>query len=300
MNLEQLSSALQHQNPKTRRAAASVIGLVEETRLLKELRAQYEQEPDENAQKMMMWAGKRVYSANQRGYNTIDEIFHYFGIDRELAGRQTEEEERILREMNEQLKNEMMKHEQGSNQAGTPTAGTLGVGKREGQAPTRTPAPRPTQTDVSVWLHKLQTDPAADIRKGCAMELANSNNITALPVMVANYFTEPEEEVKRAIEHYGKILYWGSVYWQMEQDGTLATLMDDRLNEMMAATSFVGNTAEVPVAKKTGPFARTSPLAQTSMLAGTGSLEGEEDLGDMLRRIEENKQKKSGGRRKRR
>lgn len=322
MDIQQLSSALTHQNPKTRRAAASVIGIVEETRLLQELRHQYEQEPDENAQKMMMWAGKRVFNANQRGYNTIDEVFHFFGIDRELANRQTQEEERILRQMNEQLKNELLQRENSARNkqvglsagasmlGGAVMPGAVGSGAdvassnlgpvREQISRERIPAPRPSNADVTIWIRRLQGDPDPEVRKGCAREIASQNNITALPFLVANYFTEPEQHVKAAIEQYSKILYWNSVYWNMSQDGTLEEEMDIRLTAMMAATSFV----DAPKQKlpQTGPFAKTGPLAQTGMLKGTGSLAGEEDLGEMLRRVEEKKKaaaaKKSSRKRK--
>ncbi len=171
---------------------------------------------------------------------------------------------------------------------------------REQLSKERTPAPRPSTTDVSIWIRRLQGDPDPEVRKSCAGEIAAHNNITALPFLVSNYFTEPEDRVKAAIEHHSKILYWNAVYWQMSQDGSLEQEMDVRLTAMMAATSFVEGQPKQPL-PQTGPFAKTGPLQQTSTLAGTGSLTGEEDLGELLRRVEEKKKAsatKKGGRKR--
>ncbi|PJF43930.1 MAG: hypothetical protein CUN55_06625, partial [Phototrophicales bacterium] len=272
MNPQQLLDALHYPTPETRRISACIIGVVEETSLLIALHEKYTQETDAPTQKIMLWAGKRLIAAEKRGYKTLDEIFRHFGIDRELEHRQTEEEIRLLEQMNAELENELIGKESKAKQKqllltagvlllqaqqsggivaipGAPISGaeiaSSNLGPvRQQISRERTPPLRPSNTDISVWVKRLQNDTDSQMRIASVRELALQNNIKALPILATQYLKESNATVKEEIERAAKILYWSAIYWQMSQDGSLEKEINERLTIMMAETSFVDSTSE--------------------------------------------------------
>ena len=260
MNLNQLKNGLQHPKPAIQLKALQLVGFVEETRLMNDVKHCYAQAPHPAIKEMAAWAGKRLHAALQRNYNTIDEIFQYFGLNREIENYASEQEERLIQEMQNQTELTLMKrkHDAANKKLGFATGAALGgaiiggaamgsamftggmaagadmassnIGTvRKGMSIKRTPPPRPSDTDITMWIKLLQEAHSADKRKSAANELANMNNAQALPLMAAAYHDEKNPDVKATIEQYGKVLYWKQMYWQMSQDGSLEAEFQYRL-----------------------------------------------------------------------
>jgi hypothetical protein len=80
----------------------------------------------------------------------------------------------------------------------------------------------PTSADVSVWVRRLREVASASAREQAAIELAQLNNPAALPHLAAAFLGDTSPKVREAAERHGKLLYWNAIYWDMEQDGSMA------------------------------------------------------------------------------
>src|SRR5690606_6864305 len=101
--LEVLLKGLDHADAAVRLDVARVLGMLDETRALEPLRRRYEIEPDANVRAVIAWAGRRVYEAQQPGYYTLNALYRYFNVDRELARVQDAAEQALLRQLEQGL-----------------------------------------------------------------------------------------------------------------------------------------------------------------------------------------------------
>lgn len=254
MKLEALLQGVNAPNPETRLNVVRVLGMVEETRALGVLGERYKVETDATVKQAIQWAGKKIHQASQSGYSTINEIFRFFGIDREIANLVDPREEELMRRMQTSMDNAMIKSQQDTASRRMTTAAALGVGaaliagpltggmlmgsamsgaasdiassnmggpRREELSNKRTPPPIPADVNITIWVKRLLEDPNRENRKNAAIELANFNNPLALPHLATALLNDMDPVVREAAERYGKVLYWKMIYWEMEQDGTL-------------------------------------------------------------------------------
>lgn len=302
MNLNMLLQGLKDENPTRRLAIIRIIGVVEETRLLKPVRDQYLTETVPQVKSAIEWAGKRLYTAHQSGFDTLNALFEHFNLNREIANMASEAEAQLLKEMEQNLQVELMRRKQQSGQrnmglsaaaaiGGTmiagPLAGAAAAGSvfaasssdilssnlgpvRDQISTKRTPAPRPSDLDIKIWLKRLREDESPDSRKSAAIELGNLNNPTALPYLAMAAIADPVPEVRDIAERFCKILYWSQLYWQMTQDGSIEQEIARRAAERGI------NPAEV----KSTPPPQPQPQAK------------QEDIATILQKAQEAREKR--------
>lgn len=320
MKLSVLLGGLNNPNPAVRLDVVRVLGMLDETRALEPLRERYHTETDEEVRQAITWAGKRLFQAHQANYSTVDELFRYFNIDKEIENIPDEEEAKLMEQMDYALQKDLASiREKGARgkvglAIGVAIVGGVGagVGALMGPGPetissgmggrpqigtTRTPTTMPTDADISIWLRRLNESPDADLREQAIIQLAELNNPRALPHLAAKFINDPEPRIRKAAQRFGKILYWRAVYWNMEQDGSLDT-------EMQRRAAIIGK--KLKAEKKNAPTAPAPGLpsgpTQTGQPAGTPE-EEDVDVGEILLRAKaarERRKSKSKSRGRRR
>ncbi|GIK66518.1 MAG: hypothetical protein BroJett018_43120 [Chloroflexota bacterium] len=295
MKLEVLLQGVNAPNPETRLNVVRVLGMVEETRALSVLGERFKVETDATVKQAIQWAGKKIHQASQSGYSTINEIFRFFGIDREIANLVDPREEELMRRMQASMDNALIKSQQDAASRRMTTAAALGVGatliagpltggmlmgtamsgsasdiassnmggpRREELSSKRTPPPIPSDVNITIWVRRLLEDPNRENRKNAAIELANFNNPLALPHLATALLNDMDPMVREAAERYGKVLYWKMIYWEMEQDGTLE--QEFKVRAKAAGKDF----AEQAKLSETGPLSPSKseppPMPQAS------------------------------------
>jgi hypothetical protein len=252
MKLENLLQGLNAPPPEIRLNVVQVLGMVDETRATPQLRERFAVETDPEVKNAIQWAGRKIHQAAQAGYSTINEIFRFFFIDREIENLVDPREAELVRRITTNMENDLLKSQLDSANRKVGTAAAIGIGGtllagplvggamftgamsvgselassnvgalREQLSTQRTPAPRPSDVNIGVWVKRLREDPNPENRKSVAIELANFNNPAALPFLAAAYINDPEAAVRDTAHTYGKILYWKAIYWEMELDGSL-------------------------------------------------------------------------------
>ncbi len=269
MILENLLANLNNPQPQVRLEVARVLGMVDETRALKAVGQRYKVEADPAVREALAWAGQRLYGARQAGYSTIDEIFRYFGVDNELENTESETEAELLKKLQANLDRDLLRMQASAGRKKVGMAAAAGLagammggmsmgmgmmgsalkpgaevassnlGERPQLTRQRTPATIPSQADISLWARRLQEDPDPGTRVTAAVELASLKNPAALPHLATAFVSDPSAKVREAAQRAGKFLYWSTVYWHMEQDGSLAQEMQRRAQAM-------GKTLQTP------------------------------------------------------
>jgi len=264
MKLEILISGLKNPQPAVRLDVVRVLGMLDEVLALEALRAHYQVETDPAVKQAVAWAGKRLYEAQQAGYSTLNEIFRHFNIDKEIENTPDEKEAELMKKMQQNFDADMarMKTNATTKQVGlaavaglgtslvagsTAGLGAFGAGLVSGPSSSldprpqlglqRTPATAPSQADITIWARRLRESAVPGQREQAAIELAQLNNPAALPHLAAAFVNDSAPQVRQAAQRFGKVLYWSMVYWEMEQDGSLAQEMSKRLAEFRAKTA---------------------------------------------------------------
>lgn len=306
MNHETLIKNLGHPGANVRLGVARVIGMVEETEALDALRTQFAAEQDLDVRNALQWAGRRVKAAAERGYTTLDALLTHYGVYKELRELGDPDEAAKMRTIQNQMENDMLRgsieeqerQQRWSNNAsmgaiglsllaggggtlflgggmGTPAPnvdfGPSGPSRTEIGAK-RTPATKPSAADISRPLKKLREAPDALERRRAIVQIGELNNTAALPYLAQTAAQDPDEDVRKMAERWGKLIYWGAIYWQMEQDGSLETLMRKKGKELREKHGLTPDQT-LPV--------QEAPLKQ------------QEDLQDILRRAEEARRRRS-------
>lgn len=310
MRLEILLGGLDHPQPAVRLDVVRVLGMLDETRALDRLRQIYPREADPTVRSAINWAGRRLYQARQAGYSTLDEIFRYFGVDREIENLPDATEAEMMRKLQDSLDRDLirMRDRMGQRKIGMAVAAGLGgtviggvtVGMMaltgamqpgadaassgmEGRpqiGTQRAPATAPSDADISVWARRLRESPTPEGREQAAIELAQLNNPRALPFLAAAFMGDESLKVQQAAQRYGKVLYWSALYWQMSRDGTLAQEMERR------AAALGKRIGEAP-AQEVPP---TAPAASDAPVPPEPSPAAEPppvDVGEILRKAQE-------------
>ncbi len=317
MNLELLKKGLNNPQPAVRLNVVRVIGMVEETRLLEPLRQRYQIETVPQVKDALEWAGKRLYKAHQSGYNVIDDLFEHFNLNREIANMQSETEAKMIEQMQQDLDRDVSirsnkARHQTIGMAGAVTAGAIIAGgglaassimagalsagpeaassnlepTKDQISSKRTPAPRPSNVDIMIFVKRLREHPDPRNRIAATVELGNLNNPTALPHLAVAFTSDSIHEVRQSAEKFGKILYLSAVYWQMTQDGSLEHEFQRRAETYMQERA----TNDSPEA--TTP---TSPVNQTDELVQPK----EENISVILQRAQAKRAAKKKGRQRR-
>ncbi|MBN1680456.1 MAG: HEAT repeat domain-containing protein [Anaerolineae bacterium] len=320
MKLAVLLGGLKNPQPAVRLDVVRVLGMLDEVRALETLRQMYENESDSAVRGAIAWAGKRLYQAQQAGYSTVDEVFRYFGIDREIENTPDIAEAEMLKRMENAFDSDMtrMQERAGRKRLGMAAAAGLGVGvvagasmglgaalgamggpssasssmdKRPQIGTSRTPATAPSKADFSVWLRRLREDASPGRREQAIIELKQINNPAALPHLAVLFVSDPSPKVRQAAQHFGKILYWSAVYWEMEQDGSLQQEMQRRAQAMGKSIM------RTPTEQSSGPPAGSLPGGASAPPPGGPSRPQEPDAGKILRQAQSARRKRKNDKR---
>lgn len=239
METLQLIQMLYHPDAGIRRQAALVVGMVEETSALVALEQRVREESDSNVKKVIMWAGNRVQHAEQRGFSTIDAIFDYFQINRELSSGIDPEEAELLRHQALILQNSASNGILGDIRLGSmmtvDSIKTGHLGKRDSDKKSllRLLPTEPTDIDISVRIKRLMDGSDMKRQKNAAIELRDINNPQALPYLALVYYRKENLEINDYIEHTGKVLYWNINYAALDHNGRLNMEIAKRRREGM-------------------------------------------------------------------
>jgi len=315
MRLEALLSGLENPQPTVRLDVVRVLGMLDETRSLDTLRARYQNEPDPVVRNAISWAGKRLFQAQQAGYSTIDELCRHFGIDREVENMPDAAEQELMQKMQNSLDRDLrdMQGRAGRRRVGmaiaaglggslvggttvgmSAMAGALMPGAGTASGPdgrpqigtNRTPATAPTNVDIDVWVRRLREGASPDMREQAAIQLAELNNPKALPHLAAAFVGDTSPKVRQAAQRFGKILYWSTVYWEMEQDGSMAEEMERR-------AAAIGK--EIKLTKSTPPS--ESPTAPDGDQKAAPPPSQDVDVSDILRKAKRGRARRKSKRR---
>jgi hypothetical protein len=308
MKLEVLVGGLENPQPAVRLDVVRVLGMLDETRALEALRRRYPVETDPVVRNAITWAGKRLYQAQQAGYSTVDELFRYFNIDKEIANTPDETEQELMDKMADNLHRDLLDMQERGHKkkvgmavaaglggmivggmttgmtmmAGGLAAGadqaTSGMGERPQIGTSRTPATAPANTDITVWVRRLHVGATPEQREQAAIQLSELNNPKALPHLAAVFVGDDSANVRQAAQQFGKILYWRAVYWEMEQDGSLA-------EEMVRRAAAIGKKIKPP---RVDPANTPMPPAG-GLPAGDAAQNTEPgvDVGEILRKAKQ-------------
>jgi hypothetical protein len=314
MRLEVLLGGLENPEATVRLDVVRVLGMLDETLALDKLRERYHAETDPAVKEAIAWAGKRLYQAQQAGYSTVDEVFRYFGVDREIENMPDATEAEMMKKLQDHLDRDLINMQQraAKRKAGMAAAAALGgmmmggtsmgmmalSGAMQPGAETasssmdvrpqigtrRAPAAAPSNAPIDVWAKRLRDAQMPDMREQAALELAQLNNPKALPFLAAAFVGDSAPKVRQAAQRHGKVLYWSTVYWEMEQDGSLAQEMARRAAEI-GKTIAVPGTAADDAPPTPGPTAAAAPPKPTP-----GTEPPPVDVAEILRKAKEGRE----------
>src|SRR4051812_44933429 len=107
--LKLLLDQLQSPDPQARIEALSACTMLEETQVLDLLAQMWAMERDTEVKQMVGWAGTQINAAKQRGYSTSVAMAQVFRYDLGLANEQEEEEQRKLKQLQQNVSLEQAK-----------------------------------------------------------------------------------------------------------------------------------------------------------------------------------------------
>lgn len=278
MNRQHWQAALRQANPQLRLQGAYVLGAVEDSESLEVLVSAFKGETDSVVRPAIGWAGKRIQAARQRGHSTLEAIFTYFRVDREITTQtdtDTEEAEKMRRFQNQMelasFRSQMDHQDKAIRDGMKNTAATLGssllmgsplmmtsapqadvlssnLGAMRPESGTRRiPATRPGDGDITLYLKRLQQESVPSKRVKIITDLAGvHNNPAALPVMGQLVMQDSSEQIREAAEWAAKQLFWGLLYFMMEQDGTLQDEIKRRVEAIRGTTAPAAHHADTP------------------------------------------------------
>jgi hypothetical protein len=308
VKLEVLLGGLENPQPAVRLDVVRVLGMLDETRALDALRRRYPVETDAAVRNAITWAGKRLYQAQQAGYSTINELFRYFNIDKEIENTPDEAEQELIDKLSDGLHRDLLDMQERGHRkkvgmavaaglggmmaggmgtgltmmAGGLAAGadrvTSGMGERPQIGVSRTPPTAPSNVEIAVWVRRLHEGATPEQREQAAIQLSELNNPKALPHLAAVFVGDDSPKVREVAQRFGKILYWRAVYWEMEQDGSLA-------EEMVRRAAAMGKKIKPP---RVDPANMPLPPAG-GLPAGDApqNAEPEVDVGEILRKAKQ-------------
>ena len=323
MNQQVLINALKHPDAKYRLQAVQVIHMVEETAAVLELIDRYRQETDPVVKEALLAAGRHVRERKEAGYDTLDAIFEYFKINEELKSMDSEDEARLIKEIQERAHLDMIKERRDNTgkqmltNAGALLGGALlgGVSGATLVASTilnssssdvlssnitaaherkeRTPPTALCDTDCRVQVRRLIEDPAAARRRGAAIDLGNLNNPAALPFLALAFLKEADADVRRTAQRAGKQIYWNGIYSEISRSGILEKEMARRKKLLNRGETLPDGGASAPAPEPQATDSGEQPSVRTTeQLAAATS---QDEIDSILRRAQESRAKRERG-----
>jgi hypothetical protein len=281
-----LLNNLQGQNPRIRADVALILGTVEEPRALQALQQAFTRESDSAAKAAIAWAGKRLQPLPLD--HTMNEIFRFFNIDRQIRGNDDRESTIINNiRLNGEIRRQWADFEERQNsdvditdwQMSRPRFDTdLKITNIGDIVPTRTLPQAPTNSPITTQLQRL-SDGTDDRRRAAALDLAQINNPAALPALAQAFHKDSNTKVREAAQQAAKRLYWNAIYWQMAQDGSIKTEMELRAKRWQEQQN--AKQQGDPEVLRRATSTSTNPVAKP--------VANPQDAAEILRRAEENR-----------
>ncbi len=280
MTLQQLLDGLRVSDPETRLRSAQILGTLDEVAALETLAAQANAEPDAKVKEAIYWAGKRVFEAKKSGYSTLEAIIQYFHIDYEFiipAVNDAQSDEKLIHLKHEMQMRALKDEEESARKIAAsrlisgsmlslpglmmsrPTIPQSGdqlntsFDKHLNAKKSRTMPTKPSDGEIKILVNRLLNDTNNDKRASAAVDLAAVvNNPAALPYLAQTFIKDYTVQVREAAQRSAKLIYWNAIYWEMEQNGSMAAEIEKRRGTPMQAQ------AESPTPPPT-PSAATQP-----------------------------------------
>ena len=235
MNLQNLCQLLTHPKPGLRMMSIHIIRMVDEVQALDAIQAAL---PDEQSRKIaheFEHVANYLLSLKDNNYNTIAAICQQFNVYSDILRSANPEKFevvcRMLKQLQEQSKNATI-HNRRLYMTLMFVSRVLGDVRRVNpddllpKLKKRHPPIVPTNKDISRWLEKLKSDNSLD-RDHALHQLAISNNPASLQYMAHTYMHDKDHKVREVAKRLGRQLYWNRIYYEMEQDGTLDSIIKE-------------------------------------------------------------------------
>ena len=235
MNLQNLCQLLTHPKPGIRLMGIHIIRMVDEVQALEAIRAALPGEKSRKVAHEFEQVATYLQRLKDNNYNTIAAICQQFNVYSDiLRSAKPEKFEivcRMLRQHQQQSKDASIHNRRlfmslnivsrvlGSVQDARPADLVPKLKKRH-------PPITPTNKDLSRWLEMLKSDNPLD-RDHALHQLAISNNPASLQYMAYTYMNDDDHKVREVAKRLGRQLYWNRIYYEMEQDGTLDTIIKE-------------------------------------------------------------------------
>ena len=258
MKLQTLLDDLGSEVPAQRIASAHTLGIVEETQALNPLRDAYKNEHDFEVMPVLEWAGKRVFAAHRRGYNTFDAIFGVYRLDLPRRDADQAARDHFMQSLEDDFNTEMAKDAaaRASKNAlkGAAIGGALGgvLGAALGAAMSKSSVSTalremqsaatieyrinptmPSEMNYKVWLGRIRSETDPDKRQQAAKELVQLNNPDVLPHLGEIFLQESDPDAQKPLEDAAKLIYIGARYWELSQQDDFETLIEQRLTALL-------------------------------------------------------------------
>jgi hypothetical protein len=204
MRAKDLAKGLNSSNPAIRHKTAQIIGLLDEVELLPELSQAYQRETDSTVKQALSWAGKRLNEAKSKGYDTLQQLIIYAGIQSAVNRMPSIDDAREW-----QLTGQMTMTDIVNLRADL----TVVLDYQHPQ--------EPNQIDIAPLIEALKSDDDKK-RSEALVKAFESKNMAILPHLVTLYFEEKKPHIQEQAQNTAKYIYWNAINWQMHQDGTMS------------------------------------------------------------------------------
>lgn len=208
MRAKDLAKGLNSTNSAIRYKTAQVIGLLDEVDVLPELSQAYQQETDATVKQLFTWAGKRLNDAKSRGYDTVQQLIIYSGMQTAINRMPSIQDAREWQLTGQMTMTDIV------NLRGDLTH------ILDYQHPQE-----PNKTDITPLIEELKaTDPKK--RSQIMVKLFDAKNMAVIPHLATIYFDETDPHLQEQAQNTAKYIYWNALSWQMHQDGRMSELLE--------------------------------------------------------------------------
>lgn len=267
MITQDLIADLSHSDPQRRLKATRILGMLDEVDALGALGQAFTKETQPEVKKTLAWAGRRLREI--KDYNTLDQIWEYFEIWRELKITDAEyqrnaeyaarETERFNAEIESERRNWRIHSRQRMVRRSVSSLLNLGSSRKARPAAAvyvdngiplvkhRVLPVEPSDIDIRPHLQRLWAEPDPSRRMKKILTIRDLNNTDALDAFADLFVNDPVEAVQQAAQQAGKHIYWNTLYWGLEKSGAMAREIEVRAERMglhISATNKGGDDEE--------------------------------------------------------
>lgn len=271
MNLETLTKLLRHPKANVRLVGIHVIDMVDEVRALQTLSALIPHEPEQRVLSEYKRVGRNLIALHKEGYDTVQAICEHYHVYSAVLSYADAEEFKSIHHMAHQFasqpKEKTITDDLVKVASVAITARTLGLSAAAGmlgssvsmssnlgsfeesmkQQQKRVKATIPSQADIARWVERLRADDA-NTRQQALVELKSKNNPSALQYMAHTFATDSDQTIRATAKRLGRLLYWNTLYYEMERDGRIETIMNDFAQSLgITIPNEITQTQEMPI-----------------------------------------------------